>query len=74
MFMVRGLLPLEPMLCEPLTDRLVEELEGCPGDEDGYEEDRYGHHDVLPLRCFRMRCCPRHLHVDERIVGDVERV
>lgn len=54
MFMVRGLLSLEPMLCEPFTDRLVEELEGCPGDEDGYEEDRYGHHDVLPLRCFRM--------------------
>jgi hypothetical protein len=50
MFMVRGLLSLEPVLCEPFADWLVEELEYCPGDEDGYEEDRYRHHYVLPCK------------------------
>ena len=62
------------MLGEPLAGGLVEELQAGPGEEyrEGEEADR--NHNMLAHRCVGVDSLPRHLGIDHRVVGDVERI
>ena len=60
------------MLLEPFADGLVVNLQQTPGQDDGHKEDAGGHGDVLPQRRLGMLRCPVHLHIHQRIVGDIE--
>ena len=57
---------------QPLTDRKVVETV-CPiGNEDGEQENADCYEDVCAERSILMAVSPSHLHIDERIVGDVD--
>ena len=57
---------------QPLTDGQVVETIGSVGHEDGQHKDADGYEDVGAQRGILMTIYPRHLHVDERIVGDID--
>ena len=61
-------------LFQPLTGRLIIEFQRSVGNADGEEEDADGDKDVGVDGQILMSRGPRHLPVDERIVGDVERI
>ena len=58
-------------LFQPLTHRQVVEFIGSVGYEDGKYENADGYEDVRTQRGILMTIYPRHLHVDERIVGNI---
>ena len=57
---------------QPLTHRQIVELVSSECHEDGEHEDADGDEDVSAERCVLMTVSPRHLHVDERIMSDID--
>ena len=68
------LLSVKTLLLQPLAYRQVIEFIGSIGHKYGKHEDADGDEDVCAERCILMTIHPRHLHVDERIMGDVDRI
>ena len=62
----------EPFLFQPLTNGQVVEPVSTIGHEDGKDDDADGYEDMHAEGRILMSFCPRHLHVDEWIMGDVE--
>ena len=56
---------------QPFTHGQVVETIGSVGHEDGKHEDADCHENVGAEWGILMTIYPRHLHVDERIVGDI---
>ena len=63
---------LKEFLFQPLTNGQVVEFVGTVGHEDGKYEDADGNEDVSAERGILMTIYPRHLHVDEGVVGDID--
>ena len=57
---------------QPLTDGQVVETISCVGHEDSQHKDADSHENVRAEWGILMTIYPRHLHVDERIVGDID--
>ena len=57
---------------QPFTNRQVVETIGSVGHEDSQHEDADGYEDVRAQRGILMTIYPRHLHVNERIMGDID--
>ena len=57
-----------------MADREVVDLQAGVGDGDRGDEDAYGYPYVGAERSVGVACGPVHLHVNHRIVGDIERV
>ena len=62
------------MPLQPVAHRQVIEFKATPSQQDGQDEHTGSHHDVGIERCVGMSPCPRHLHVHQGIVRDVERI
>ena len=63
---------VKELLSQPLTNGQVVESVGSVGYEDGEYENADGYEDVCTQRGILMAVHPRHLHIDERIVGDID--
>ena len=57
---------------QPFTNGQVVETISSVGHEDGEHENADGYEDVGTEWGILMTIYPRHLHVDERIVGDID--
>ena len=57
---------------QPLTNWQVVETIGSVCHEDGQHENADGYEDVGAQWGIFMTVSPRHLHVDERIMGDID--
>ena len=56
---------------QPLTHGQIIEAIGSVGHEDGKDEDADSHEDVLCQWSIGMTASPRHLHINERIVSNI---
>ena len=61
------------MPLEPLADGQVVEFQAGPGQTDGKQENRDIHENARAERSVGIPGHPGHLHIDQRVVGDVER-
>ena len=66
--------PLTYLLSQPAADGLIEKAKSRIGNGDGKDENAHAHENMVADRSVYMGVCPFHLDVDERVVGDVERI
>ena len=62
------------MLLKPFTYRFVVNLHYAQGKDDAYEYHAGIYGDMYPQRSIGMLCHPAHLHIHNRLVGNVERI